>query len=141
MFFTPKRLQFARLELVNRPICQVESLAAMASAKATPALNLPSDVSVLKTKEAAKRGLDASVGQTEVVWPKPEFVSGPASRAHSTHTRPHCDTSRSKHPTLIQLIRNIVLLQGPSTTIEFVTKEGKEMSGFILPAGSMFSLG
>ncbi|GFZ43943.1 hypothetical protein JCM24511_01663 [Saitozyma sp. JCM 24511] len=84
----------------------------MASAKATPALNLPSDVSLLKTKEAAKRGLDASVGQTEVVWPKPEF-----------------------------LIRNIVLLQGPSTTIEFVTKEGKGMSGFILPAGSMFSLG
>ncbi|RSH87363.1 hypothetical protein EHS25_003272 [Saitozyma podzolica] len=75
----------------------------MASSKATPALNLPSDVSILKTKEAAKHGLDASVGETEVVWPKPEF--------------------------------------GPSTTIELVTKEGKEMSGFILPAGSMFSLG
>jgi hypothetical protein len=31
--------------------------------------------------------------------------------------------------------------QGASTKIEFVTKAGKEASGFTLPAGSMFPLG
>jgi hypothetical protein len=85
------------------------TVGAMASSKATPALNLPSDVSILKTKEAAKHGLDASVGETEVVWPKPEFVSEQASRASSTHIRPHCDTSPSKHPTLIRLTRVVLL--------------------------------
>ena len=31
--------------------------------------------------------------------------------------------------------------QGASTKIEFITKAGKEASGFTLPAGSMFPLG
>lgn len=37
-----------------------------------PAPNLPSEVSILNSKKSAKKGLDAT--QTEVIWPKPEFV-------------------------------------------------------------------
>ncbi len=42
---------------------------------ARPANVMPSEVSILKTKAAAKRGLGSNVGETETVWPKPEFVS------------------------------------------------------------------
>lgn len=45
------------------------------SSKAIIATNLPSDVSILKTKAAAKKGLNVSPERTEVVWPRPEFVS------------------------------------------------------------------
>jgi hypothetical protein len=37
--------------------------------------NLDSEVKILKTKAAAKKGLDARPGETETIWPKPEFVS------------------------------------------------------------------
>lgn len=33
------------------------------------------------------------------------------------------------------------MCQGPSTTIDWISKDGKVADGFILPAGSMFSLG
>lgn len=39
-----------------------------------PPENLASEVSILKTKAAAKKGLNATPEKTEVVWPKPEFV-------------------------------------------------------------------
>lgn len=39
-----------------------------------PPDNLPSEVSILKTKAAAKKGLNVTPEKTEVVWPKPEFV-------------------------------------------------------------------
>jgi hypothetical protein len=35
--------------------------------------NLPSEVRILKTREAAKKGTGTE--ETEVTWPKPEFVS------------------------------------------------------------------
>jgi len=70
---------------------------------AKPAPNLPSEVTILKTKAAAKKGPGAVPGDTETTWPKPEF--------------------------------------GPSTTIDFITKEGQTADGFIIPAGSMFPLG
>ena len=44
------------------------------SSKAQPATNLPSEVAVLKTKAAAKKGLGSS-GHTETIWPKTEWVS------------------------------------------------------------------
>jgi hypothetical protein len=46
-----------------------------------PPDNLPSEVSILKTKAAAKKGLNVTPEKTEVVWPKPEFVR-PISRSH-----------------------------------------------------------
>jgi hypothetical protein len=39
---------------------------------ATP---IASEVKILKTKAAAKKGLGVAPGETESVWPKPEFVS------------------------------------------------------------------
>ena len=84
---------------------------------------IASEVEIFKTKAAAKRGVGAIDGLTETIWPKPEFVS------------------------LIHLSIFICSLgdgtdeQGASTKIEFVTKAGKEASGFTLPAGSMFPLG
>ncbi|KAI9634065.1 uncharacterized protein MKK02DRAFT_38736 [Dioszegia hungarica] len=41
-----------------------------------PPDNLPSEVSILKTKAAAKKGLNVTPEKTEVVWPKPEFGPG-----------------------------------------------------------------
>lgn len=35
---------------------------------------IASEVAILKTKAAAKRGVGALGGQTETIWPKPEFV-------------------------------------------------------------------
>ncbi|WWC66810.1 uncharacterized protein I206_100717 [Kwoniella pini CBS 10737] len=63
--------------------------------------NMPSEVNILKTKAANKKGQNSL--DVETVWPKPEF--------------------------------------GPSTTIDNITKEGKTINEFIVPAGSMFSLG
>ena len=40
-----------------------------------PATNMASEVTVLKTKAAAKRGLKSLPEETETIWPKPEFVS------------------------------------------------------------------
>jgi hypothetical protein len=87
----------------------------MSSGKPAP---IASQVDILKTKAAAKRGAGAIDGQTETIWPKPEFVRPP-------------------HPSSIDQAEE----QGASTKIEFVTKAGKEASGFTLPAGSMFPLG
>jgi hypothetical protein len=43
--------------------------------------NLPSEVTILKTNAAAKKGPGAyGQSDTETVWPKPEFVSVIASR-------------------------------------------------------------
>lgn len=39
---------------------------------ATP---IASEVKILKTKAAAKKGLGVTPGETESVWPKPELVS------------------------------------------------------------------
>ena len=50
----------------------------MSSAK--PATNMASEVSILKTKAAAKKGLKVSPQEAETVWPKPEFVSPARSR-------------------------------------------------------------
>jgi len=36
--------------------------------------NLDSEVKILKTKAAAKKGLRAAPSETETIWPKPEFV-------------------------------------------------------------------
>lgn len=36
---------------------------------------IDSEVSILKTKAAAKKGLGTTVEKTEVIWPKPQFVS------------------------------------------------------------------
>jgi hypothetical protein len=44
------------------------------TSKATVAVNTASEVSILKTKAAAKKGLNITPERTEVVWPKPEFV-------------------------------------------------------------------
>ena len=42
--------------------------------------NLPSEVTILKTNAAAKKGPGAyGQSDTETVWPKPEFVSVIAS--------------------------------------------------------------
>lgn len=47
---------------------------------ARPATNIASEVHVLKTKAAIKRGLKTTPEQTETIWPKPEFVrSSPTS--------------------------------------------------------------
>ncbi|KAK6905246.1 hypothetical protein I204_08097 [Kwoniella mangroviensis CBS 8886] len=62
---------------------------------------MPSEVNILKTKAANKKGPGSL--DVETVWPKPEF--------------------------------------GPSTTIDNITKEGKTVTEFIVPAGSMFTLG
>ncbi|WVR03594.1 hypothetical protein IAU60_000586 [Kwoniella sp. DSM 27419] len=62
---------------------------------------MPSEVNILKTQAANKKG-PGSV-EVETTWPKPEF--------------------------------------GASTTIDNITKEGKTITEFIVPAGSMFSLG
>jgi hypothetical protein len=35
---------------------------------------LPSEVSILKTKAAAKKGTGVDPEGTEVTWPKPQFV-------------------------------------------------------------------
>ena len=37
--------------------------------------NLDSEVNILKTKAAAKKGLNVTPAETETIWPKPEFVS------------------------------------------------------------------
>jgi hypothetical protein len=79
---------------------------------------IASEVEIFKTKAAAKRGVGAIDGQTETIWPKPEFVG-------YSHSIPEYRADR----------------EGASTKIEFVTKAGKEASGFTLPAGSMFPLG
>jgi hypothetical protein len=42
---------------------------------ARPANVMPSEVSILKTRPAAKKALGKTVSETETVWPKPEFVS------------------------------------------------------------------
>jgi hypothetical protein len=88
----------------------------MSSGKPAP---IASEVDILKTKAAAKRGVGAVDGRTETIWPKPEFVSQPRRRWR-------CSEPDGK---------------GASTKIEFVTKAGKEADGFTIPAGSMFPLG
>jgi len=40
---------------------------------------IASQVEIFKTKAAAKRGVGAIDGQTETIWPKPEFVSSSSS--------------------------------------------------------------
>jgi hypothetical protein len=83
---------------------------------------IASEVEIFKTKAAAKRGVGAIDGLTETIWPKPEFVRHlpcPSRLAHNVEADE----------------------KGASTKIEFVTKAGKEASGFTLPAGSMFPLG
>lgn len=73
---------------------------------------MPSEVDILKTNAAAKKGTGVSARDTEVTWPKPQFVSC------------RCEFADEK---------------GPSTTIDNVTdKEGAD--GFVVPAGSMFPL-
>ncbi|WVQ80916.1 hypothetical protein IAT38_003023 [Cryptococcus sp. DSM 104549] len=62
---------------------------------------MPSEVNILKTKAANKKGAGSEA--VETVWPKPEF--------------------------------------GPSTMIDNVTSDGKAVTEFVVPAGSMFSLG
>ncbi|WWD22531.1 hypothetical protein CI109_107024 [Kwoniella shandongensis] len=62
---------------------------------------MPSEVNILKTKAANKKGPGSE--NVETVWPKPEF--------------------------------------GESTIIDNVTKEGKTITEFVVPAGSMFALG
>jgi hypothetical protein len=84
---------------------------------------IASEVEIFKTKAAAKRGVGAIDGRTETIWPKPEFV---------------CLLLPSK---LICFLQTTANGQGASTKIEFVTKAGKEASGFTLPAGSVFPLG
>ena len=44
----------------------------MSSHKPAP---IASEVDILKSKAAAKRGVGAVDGKTETIWPKPEFVS------------------------------------------------------------------
>lgn len=81
---------------------------------------MPSEVSILKTRAAAKKGLGKGVGGTETVWPKPEFVSyfPPACFKQYFLHRPDgpCD-------------------KGPGTTIDWMTREGRTADGFIIPAG------
>lgn len=89
----------------------------MSSGKPAP---VASEVDILKTKAAAKRGVGAVDGKTETIWPKPEFV----------HLNPY-----------LLLIQTADDIQGASTKIEFVTKAGKTADGFTIPAGSMFPLG
>ena len=60
------------------PVCLSQSNLAMSSGK--PAANIASEVSVLKTKAAAKKGLGTVPSDTETIWPKPEWVS-PSERA------------------------------------------------------------
>ncbi|KAK1926299.1 hypothetical protein DB88DRAFT_157884 [Papiliotrema laurentii] len=40
---------------------------------ARPATNIASEVSVLQTKAAAKKGLGVTPAETETTWPKPEW--------------------------------------------------------------------
>lgn len=44
----------------------------MSSGKPAP---IASEVDILKSKAAAKRGVGATDGKTETIWPKCEFVS------------------------------------------------------------------
>lgn len=46
----------------------------MSSSKPAP---IASEVDILKSKAAAKRGVGATDGKTETIWPKPEFVRSP----------------------------------------------------------------
>ncbi|UOH83709.1 hypothetical protein LQV05_006444 [Cryptococcus neoformans] len=62
---------------------------------------MPSEVDILKTKAANKKG--AGSEEVETVWPKPEF--------------------------------------GASTALDNVTSAGKTITEYIVPAGSMFTLG
>jgi hypothetical protein len=39
---------------------------------------IPSQVDILKTDAAAKKGLGVKAKDTEAVWPKPQFVSVPS---------------------------------------------------------------
>jgi hypothetical protein len=52
-----------------------------------PATNMPSEVTVLRTAAAAKKGPGAKGAfDTETTWPKPEFVCYPMARANSIGT-------------------------------------------------------
>lgn len=42
---------------------------------ARPATNMASEVAILKTKAAAKKGLGTTPADTETIWPKPEWAS------------------------------------------------------------------
>lgn len=99
---------------------QVESL----TMSAKPANVMPSEVSILKSRAAAKRGLGKSIGDTETVWPKPEFVRGRDAGLCFIFPRGgKTDEGTDSY------------VQGPGTTIEWITKEGKTADGFVIPAG------
>ncbi|KAK4684920.1 hypothetical protein P7C73_g5239, partial [Tremellales sp. Uapishka_1] len=128
--------------------------------------HMASEVSVLRTKAAAKRGPGATGSEgTETTWPKPEFhyPSSPPSHfplpilapppvvlvVSSTSllgfsSSPPLLLCLASPPLLLALTFLVLMmpwLQGPSTTIDNVTKEGKTASGFIIAAGGMFPLG
>jgi hypothetical protein len=103
----------------------------MSSQKPEP---IASEVDILKTKAAAKRGVGAVDGKTETIWPKPEFVCPLFADS--------CTSKISDaHATISLLSSREADEQGASTKIEYITKAGKEASGFTIPAGSMFPLG
>lgn len=54
----------------------VDRSTSVTMSRPAPFTNLPSEVTVLKTNAAAKKGPGAfGQGDTETIWPKPEFVS------------------------------------------------------------------
>jgi len=76
------------------------------SSKPAPA-PIASEVDILKTKAAAKRGVGALDGQTETIWPKPEFVCplllSPSLRLMDRAPRPRLNSSLKRARKLVDL--------------------------------------
>nr|KIR83175.1 hypothetical protein I308_06515 [Cryptococcus tetragattii IND107] len=75
---------------------------------------MASEVDILKTKAANKKG--AGSEEVETVWPKPEFVQSLYLQSEQNQ-------------------------EGESTALDNVTSAGKTITEYIVPAGSMFTLG
>lgn len=115
----------------------------MSHAKAAKVM--PSEVSILKTRAAAKKSLGRGVGKTETVWPKPEFVSiltsstalGPSSASEMNSIEMVRKSTKriNRKGERRRLVLTTTGSQGPGTTIEWITKEGKKADGFVIPAG------
>jgi hypothetical protein len=111
---------------------------------AAPAI--PSQVDILKTDAAAKKGLGVKAKDTEAIWPKPQFVSSIALLIRHAMSDPIVlmkaayRSWKRKNDRKDMCSGVLIIFQSAGTVIDNVT-DGDGASGFIVPAGSMFTLG